>query len=164
MISIDPSWRGTGTAQFDNDSLLLKEVHLLSVGKTKLTWESMARLAGSLSLQLYNAHNGARIGIIEVPKVYPHSSKKSADGTEHNVDPNDIVRLAYLAGVLAPGVETVTPQEWKKQVPKKIHNQRVLSRLNEKERYLIEDYNCPAHLKHNVIDAVGLGLWKLGRM
>lgn len=49
------------------------------------------------------------------------------------------------------------PREWKGQVPKVVHNQRVLNALSHVEREKI------VH-NHNVIDAVGIGLWFCGRI
>ena len=51
----------------------------------------------------------------------------------------------------------VKPAEWKGQVPKKIMNERVLSKLSAQERAIVKD-------NHNAIDAVGLGLHVLGRL
>lgn len=51
-------------------------------------------------------------------------------------------------------VEFVTPNEWKGSVPKDICHRRI-------EKVLDEDEQLPDN--HNAKDAVGVGLWKLGR-
>lgn len=55
-----------------------------------------------------------------------------------------------------------TPVQWKGSVPKEIHNARVLARLSDAELRAIP--KLPKSKLHNVIDAIGLGLWALGRM
>lgn len=81
------------------------------------------------------------------------------------VNPNDLITLALRVGriqgrVLAAGgtVELVTPSSWKGNVPKRIHNARTLARLTPEERVIV-----PANARHDVIDAIGIGLWRLGR-
>jgi hypothetical protein len=74
---------------------------------------------------------------------------------------NDLILTAIRLGRL---VETsrptrltlVTPGKWKGQVPKDIHNARVLDKLTPGEITLIPD-------NHNAIDALGLLLWVLER-
>lgn len=95
--------------------------------------------------------------IVEIPQIYPRS----------DVDPNDLVKLAYsaglLVGTLASGATTrlVRPREWKRQTPKPIHNRRVLGRLGAEERGVYEDAarGIAAGLRNNAIDAIGLGLY-----
>lgn len=92
--------------------------------------------------------------IIERP-IYRPLDRKSK--------PNDLITLAIRAGRVA-GVcsvvpaRYVTPDEWKASVPKPQHQQRILAALTDAERMLI------AGASHDTIDAVGLGLWALGRM
>ena len=75
---------------------------------------------------------------------------------------NDLITLAVRLGrllesVKCQNVRMVAPGSWKGQVPKSIHNQRVLTRLSLVERTLVLD-------DHNVIDAIGLFLHTIGRM
>lgn len=56
----------------------------------------------------------------------------------------------------------VDPNEWKGSVPKVIHQKRILAVLSVEERARL-----PKLLKtksHNMIDAVGIGLYHLGRL
>ena len=50
------------------------------------------------------------------------------------------------------------PDQWKGSVPKPIHNKRTLDALSIKEKTLFDTTD------HNVIDAVGIGLFALGRV
>lgn len=90
--------------------------------------------------------------IVEVPTIYPRSP----------VDPASLIKLAFTAGVLvgrlgAPKVRAVAPREWKGQRPKAIHNKRTLSLLDANERAKI------LRATSDVLDAIGLGLWAVGR-
>jgi hypothetical protein len=89
--------------------------------------------------------------VIEKPQVYPGS----------DVDPNTLITLAIKVGrhierfeKLGAKTQIVLPRQWKGQVPKKIHNARVLRALPPDQRALVPN-------DHNAIDAVGLGLFYL---
>jgi hypothetical protein len=92
--------------------------------------------------------------LIEIPRAY---------GAGSPVDPNDLIKLALLGGYLA-GINNsarrwyIHPQDWKGQVPKKIDNERTLRQLKDNERHILGE-----RPNHNVVDAVGIGLWALGR-
>jgi hypothetical protein len=99
--------------------------------------------------------------VIEKPTIYPHSKAR----------PNDIVTLAISAGRLAERVDAraevwVLPRQWKGQIPKTkrledyIIYKRVMAALNELERAVLAQHGSD----HNVVDAVGIGLWHLGRL
>jgi hypothetical protein len=93
--------------------------------------------------------------IIEEPTIYPHSK----------ANPVSIMTLQLKVGELKGRfesvgckVELVQPRTWKHQVPKAIHNARTIAALIGDEKALVDGQ------RHDTIDAVGLGLWKLGRM
>ncbi len=100
--------------------------------------------------------------IIEMPRVYPGSGQQKGDL-------NDLLNLAAVVGRCealigypgAPTIQRVFPSEWKGQVPKGIMTARIMSRLTSMERKTIEGAGAKTH---NIIDAVGIGLWKLGRL
>jgi hypothetical protein len=102
--------------------------------------------------------------VIELPQIYRASRSKG--------DPNGLITLAVMVGryverAKAQGAAEVTlvkPAEWKGQTPKKVHNQRVLAKLSAEELRVLSTSGIKAKLEHNVIDAIGLGLWRLGRM
>lgn len=98
--------------------------------------------------------------VIEVPQVYVAGRSKG--------DPDDLLELAGVDGaittLLRPGkIAGFKPREWKGQVPKEIHHARVLRKLNEAETAVLERANVPPSLRHNVVDAVALGVWFLRR-
>jgi hypothetical protein len=100
-------------------------------------------------------------GWIEQPKVYPHSRK---------VNPDDLLKLMGLVGEwknylesMGCRVEYVEPRQWKGTVPKHIHNRRTLSLLTDGEVAILPKRPRAKDYDHNMLDAVGLGLWKLHR-
>jgi hypothetical protein len=106
--------------------------------------------------------------VVELPQAYT--------GGRSRAPIHDLVTLAYRAGRLAqaaeaalrPGVrevttETVWPAQWKGSVDKRVVNARVAALLNEAETAAVRAAAAGARA-HNVLDAVGLGLWRLKRM
>lgn len=70
---------------------------------------------------------------------------------------NNLITLAVRLGRLVESIPhrnlvMVHPARWKRQVPKSIHNRRVLAQLTQAEKSRVPD-------NHNVIDAVGLYFW-----
>lgn len=97
--------------------------------------------------------------VIEIPQVYRTAQSKG--------DPNDLIKVAVQAGqwierFRACEVKRVLPNEWKGQVPKSVHNKRVLACLTPEELERIA--KLPESKAHNMIDAIGLGLWHFGRL
>jgi len=157
VIAIDPG-RRSGFAVFDSSGVL--------VGAGVLSDAAiLARPPCPVS----------GVAVIEMPVVYP----------TRNADPNDLIDLAILVGDLRGyyrrqgfEVRLVKPRTWKGAVPKAIHNERTLRALTPEERALLPlrprpwgsprapltSPASPASLHdHNMLDAVGLGLWQLKR-
>jgi len=98
------------------------------------------------------------IALIEVPVIYPIGKSKG--------DPNDLIKLAITVGDLRGfyrrhglRVGFVKPRRWKGTVPKEIHGERVVGKLEADERAILP--TLPKTKRHNMIDAIGLGLWWL---
>lgn len=93
--------------------------------------------------------------VIEFPWVYP----------AHPVPPNDLVTLAFLAGryagALTGEVYTVFPHQWKGNLPKDVCAARVRARLSPEERAIVDACDVPEKQRHNVMDAIGIGLFFL---
>ena len=100
----------------------------------------------------------------EKPKVYPHGKAKKG----RDVRPGDLIDLAIAAGRMTGMLTTkyLEPAEWKGQLPKKIHHERVGRALTEPEHVVLAEHLRPIKtaLQHNVLDAVALGLRTLGRI
>lgn len=98
--------------------------------------------------------------VVEWPQIYRAAKSKG--------DPNDLIGIAGVAAALAAlcgcPTRSPTPAEWIGQVPKATSGDpwssprgaRVRARLMGNEIACIE-------VNHDAIDAVGLGLWALGR-
>lgn len=106
--------------------------------------------------------------LIEQPRWYPH---------ERKIDLNDLLDLSVLVGEIKENhcrryakVKLVFPRTWKGSVPKPIMSQRIYKTLTAEERVLLplkrghKVSKSALDHDHNVLDAVGLGLWKLGRL
>jgi hypothetical protein len=105
---------------------------------------------------------GAQWCACELPRIYPMGKSKAR--------PNDLIKLAVGAGRLTaswPEEQLIwlPPHEWKGQVPDHILYDRIrealsleeLDRLNEG----LSPYAKGKH--HNILDAVGIGLYALKR-
>lgn len=111
------------------------------------------------------------VGLVEVPRSYPYPRSE--------VDPNDLIRTALRAGefkqlfrALGLDVEEVEPKRWKGNTPKPerasasyLVEERVVERLDEAEQVVLYQSKSAraTRLDHNCVDAVGMGLWRLGR-
>lgn len=144
LLAIDPGVRALGWAYFEDGRLvqagLLRAKHIQEMVD---------------QLWLLDLHPVSLV--IERPQVYGGAK----------FDPNDLVGLAVVAGAaagrfhMAKNIDFPLPRMWKGQVPKDIHHERVLRALSIAERGQVP--NTTKSLQHNVLDAVGLGLWKIGR-
>lgn len=101
--------------------------------------------------------------VIEKPCVYPRSK----------ADPNDLITLAVRVGEelgaakrLGLRTRTVLPREWKRSVSKEIMLDRITAHLAADEREVFaENVVGVARCRvNNVLDAIGIGLFHLGRM
>lgn len=109
--------------------------------------------------------------VVECPQVYPGDRK---------IDPNDLIVLARRVGRIEEqaaragiACQVVLPREWKGQTPKETHGPRILRALSDHERGIYMAA-CEPFVKrqrkkreipeHNILDAIGIGLWALGRM
>lgn len=97
---------------------------------------------------------------IEIPEWRPGNEKS----------PDKILVLARRAGraeewALSAGYSVVThrPSEWKGNVPKEIHNRRTLGKLTPNERSIVENMCSTLAKVDDVLDAVGLFLFAVGR-
>jgi hypothetical protein len=98
--------------------------------------------------------------VIELPDYFP--------GKTHV---RSIITLSVRVGWLqrlceerGARVELAWPQTWKGSVPKKIHHKRLLAVLESDEIELLPKRPRAKNYDHNLLDAVGIGLWKLGRI
>lgn len=73
----------------------------------------------------------------------------------------------FLAGLCRPlEIVELPPSKWKGTVPKEIHHKRIEASLSPEERVRAADDVGAVPKKHHgeVLDAIGLGLYGLGRL
>lgn len=109
-----------------------------------------------------NVGNAPDLVIIENPRWYPREKK---------IDVNDLLDLAEMVGRLHQHylqrlckVELVWPRTWKGTRPKDVHHRQIMKVLGMKEVERMPKTPRSKKYDPNMLDAVGLGLWKLGRM
>lgn len=158
MICVDPGLRGCGVACFDDGTGELSWAgYVKNPNKKDRGPRAHYEMASAVANMLHRSDFDAQL-VVEFPVIYPGVSE---------IDPNDLVDLAGVDGALAAHmirpetVRHVTPREWKGQVPKKIMNRRVLSKLSDIEKSRIEKVGAK---DHNTLDAIGIGLHMLGRL
>jgi hypothetical protein len=102
--------------------------------------------------------------VVELPKIYP--------GRKQKARPGDIVLLATRAGERGGPyrrrgitVDYFEPNEWKGGVPKEVSHSRAWALLNDSERDVIAlaAKGIAPGKRHNMLDAVALGLFAVGR-
>lgn len=149
LLAVDPSLRATGYAYFRNGALAR-----VGLKCTKLAdrAEAAAWIGREFAVEFLRPVD---VLVIEVPQVYQARFLKG--------DPNDLVSIALVAGnilqVPATVRRVISPHQWKGNVPKDVTKNRVLLNLSATERELIQDHPAPEGLKHNIYDAIGIGLW-----
>lgn len=144
LIAIDPGAKSLGVALFEDD--LLSRAFLLS-------WPAHEIVPMTRSWK-YDMRYDV---VIEKPQVYPGARQKG--------DPNDLIELAIVVGRVAEKLQPVTrdlylykPSQWKKQVPKEIHHERIKKQLEQQGTFSSVELPRAKSLAHNVWDSVGLGL------
>lgn len=132
-----------------------------------VAWWTGSTLVGVDQLPALSGHDVAKwlAGLgrdtlaIEIPMVYPGLRVE---------DPNDLIDLTERVGwcTAAPWKRIIRyrPRQWKGQVPKKTHNTRIRQALSIDEKFLVQQSLINPSLKHNIWDAIGIGLKFLKRM
>ncbi len=105
------------------------------------------------------------------PNLLGHATvvveRPQVDGRTRKIKLQDVLDLSYAAGAAGgAGAVKVFPRDWKGNVPKKVMARRIDRSLDPAERRVLAAclVDVPKDLQHNVWDAVGIGLWHLGRL
>ncbi len=103
--------------------------------------------------------------LIERPMIYPGGRQKAR--------PADVIKLAVRAGEMGgqyartAGIEPeyIEPHTWKGSVSKDIHHARIWAKLTPAEQAIVSDAarGVAPSKRHNILDAVGIGLFGIGR-
>jgi hypothetical protein len=155
LLALDPGIRGIGVAYFDSGVLryanYLKNPVLEGDGP-----EAWFGMADAVYAELKSREMRVDAYACEYPQIYRVSKG----------DPNALIPLAAVSaacGAVLPIQKCVgfLPRQWKGQLKKEKHHPMILAALSEAERATILETRKT--LVHNVIDAVGIGLFYLER-
>jgi len=154
LISIDPGSDGCGVALWSTD-----DQTLIRAGYIKTEDQHLGLLGGRVITTLRdeweenNTHVSAH-AVVELPKIYDRRTSKA--------DPADLIKLATVSGAMAAlfrSYEFVVPRDWKGQMPKEVVQSRLHRDMPADAFMRMEP--CPKGVRHNVYDAMGIGLWWL---
>ena len=155
LLCVDPGLRGCGVAEFEGYDLK-RAAYVKNPVETGRGYDAHRALA--VAVNMWSPWQSSVKALIEHPRVYPGSAQQKGDLN----DLLDVVAVGAAIGVYFPKPVTVFPSDWKGNVPKDVMTERIRRAITDEERARIE--KCPANLMHNVLDAIGIGLWKLGRI
>jgi len=156
ILAIDPGLQGTGLAFFSITGL--KATSVITVRGRSEDWVTRCeQIVDHVDAWMKVQVAPARRVVCEM--MEHHGSAKSSMIWRSG----DLQRTLVLVGMLAHWartqdsiVELVPPSEWKGQLPKRIVEQRINKRLGLP---LVRQLGIKTH----AYDAVGIGLWALGR-
>ena len=145
LLAVDPGTNVTGWASF-------VDTRLVPCG----CWRADGLLAmlAEVRLACENTTYSYERTVIERPQVYAQRKWRG--------DPNDLIGVALVAGAVAalfPPVDFVLPHTWKGSATDVVVEKRVRAALAPDELLIVG-----RKARHDVWDAVGLGLWSLGRL
>lgn len=160
LVSVDCGLHGLGSAIFYDQELLCADYLGGRGGQAHPLLEPLHYLGEFLEPV---RDRGIDLLVVEIPQIYPGPNQKGRQ--------SDLVKLALVAGeviletVKIHGCRSVLPIEpakWKRQVDPDVLIERIKGRLSVDEAECVDYPSKP--VEHNVWDAVGIGLWKLGRL
>jgi hypothetical protein len=158
-VSIDPGKNRVAWAKWSESGALISAGLAVESPSTDCRVEHWRKMA-----ETTNIYTGIDSGqwtelIVEIPQIYGKGQEEK--------DPNDLIDLAGVVGAIASKIcygkviWSPVPREWKGQLPKVISVKRVEEKLSDDEKKLIV---WPSKsLKHNVYDALHLGLTYLSK-
>jgi len=151
LFAIDPGLQGTGWAKFVGGHLRECGVIELPGFAAELPWWRRSLLIVST----YLCHvEGPALHYCEMPEYFGGAINERGWRT------GDLQRTVYLvgsfAGALGASFTPVRVRDWKGQLPKVVVTRRI--------RKILGDEICTKlHIESHAWDAVGLGLWALGK-
>lgn len=175
MITIDPNLRGCGVACWSR-GVLQSATYVKNPRETGRGYYEFSILAQCVVAHVINEEGRLRQisrpsihegpVIIEMPRVYPGMPK---------VDLNDLLDVCGVGSAVAAELarmsthrgldctlQTVFPSEWKGTLKKQAMLERIASKLTQEEAPRVQRTNKSD--TEDILDGVGIGLWKLGRL
>lgn len=179
LLSVDPGIRGCGVAFFE-EAELIRALYVVNPSLVGSTVKECVSMAAEIAELVYTTRASVSL-VVERPQIYPQGKGKG--------DPNLLLPLYGVTNALAgmlrgcdslSGAAELRPREWKGNIDAGVCIWRIRERLSEKEFSRIEMprvccAECCKHpqeadckkpnscLTHNVFDAIGIGLKRLGR-
>lgn len=151
-LYLDPGTKGIGWAQFTGEALTACGLALTTQRELYLALSSLVR---------------------QIPRdadVWVEEMTVRGEADER-YQPKDLLRVQWMgaavgAAVAYPGLpHPVQPRTWKGSTPKAIHQPRIVKALTPAERGVMDRdlADVRPSLRHNAVDAIGIGLWRVGR-
>lgn len=161
LIAFDCGLSYVGAALYDFEKQSLIECYYIDTGiDAREEAEQTADLVKKifLTFQAFLEHT---LIVVEYPEQYSHTPAPRSSVQGLACTGGGIVSMLKKD---SNKVEFVLPKTWKGQVPKDIMLNRIVAKLSDTEKQILESKNYIKSKKHNVIDAIGLGLFKLNRL
>jgi hypothetical protein len=166
LLAVDPGIDRCGLAAFVGDRLVWAGHEGMpqkaSVDALNRVHATVAHVRAALTSAGFVLETSFDEVAIEWPQVYMPGKSKG--------DARNLLLLAAIDGALAYAtsakLRAVRPDEWKGQLPDTVVQGRVSARLDlEEAKVLAAAFErVPEGRRHNVTDAVGIGLWTLRRL
>jgi hypothetical protein len=162
IVSIDPDTKASGLAFFGNGVLIDARATPLETDDEESAWSQITEFLG-------NSGRNATI-VCEMPQMYG----RVGDQRDFLAVARIVGRFEQIAAEHCYGFEAVTPKQWKGETPKQICTLRAFEALSPyererlhvppaAERALRSGRGLKSGVGSDVLDAVGIGLWFLGR-
>jgi len=160
MLAIDPGLNSLGWAYWERTPSV-RPPHRVGLIKAPRKLELTARalwIAKELDQAMWDlGPMGGSVSVYETDFV---SEFPSWHGIQLGWAAGDLQKLVFLVGVLAgyfkeaKSFTPVTPKDWKGQLPKSVVTRRLIKRYGP---------GATRNWEKDVWDAVGIGLWKMGK-
>lgn len=162
LVAVDPGLRACGAALYVDGALCAAAyVASHSTAKGAPAWHAMAHAVHNRVWQDWKVYPNRFL--VEHMQVYTGQPVPSADLLD--VQSVSAMLCNMFWSQCEGAVQAVLPATWKGQVPKHIHHARVLKELSPAETVVLQKgfLGVRKDLQHNVLDAVALGLYGVGR-
>lgn len=158
ILAIDPGVHHHGLALFLDDGRLFRCALMPGPGGRRVP---LAVAAAGLAVRTKNWADAWWGGVVVPARIV---AELPQDRGQARVPPADLIALSvvlgWTLGALGEPATLISPSEWKGSTPKAQHQPRIIAALSAEEAAMIPS----GALAHNVIDAVGIGLWAVGRI
>lgn len=157
LLSIDPGLNRVGWALWEDAKLLAAGLARAPTKAKALTTLSRVRVVTQAVVDAVKEATGGTspdVVLVEFPQIYRVGVSRA--------DPSDLVSIALVAAAVAASYplavwDGVKPRGWKGTLDGYLMASRIDKSLTPSERAVVG--KCPASLRHNVLDAIGLGRW-----